>query len=474
MKELYRITGGKLFCEEQSNEFTFGFIYDDNGRFNIEIYLHTDQNEILTKYWLDNSTPSEIGNFRIEGRTVKGDKIYLYDLYPTGYSTSDPAVAKFRCYDKLVYERPPLDRPRNGIQKEPEKIYYIELEGLKLEHSGITKKEIHRANSHRNLKDTFDNRERDHTTFAINFIDKVSYLTHDGEFYNHPASGNENIVLEFKNHVTKEIFDLNKEYLVQFLSFINGGNVRIRRIYTGDFLSYTKKELGAQIVETYSFQKINNEFVSKYIPISSAWHRSDHALGISFLRYEDFIKEYDSLDFRSTIFYLNRANKNDNPEQKVFTLLVALEELGSKYRQLNNTKDKTIIPPSDFETIKKALKQTLAQFKSSISNKNYEYNDLLSKLCDINTRKQDTDEKFYELFKYGGIKRTSEIEQLVTQRHFAIHEGDIGKTGKDKWLFYFRLDHLLRDIILNRIGYDGVRNQHHIFRDITQNQKENT
>ena len=71
--------------------------------------------------------------------------------------------------------------------------------------------------------------------------------------------------------------------------------------------------------------------------------------------------------------------------------------------------------------------------------------------------KPDTDEKFYELFKYSGIKKSPEIEQLVTQRHFAIHEGDIGKSTKDKWRFYFKLDHILRDIILNRIGYDGVR-----------------
>jgi hypothetical protein len=84
------------------------------------------------------------------------------------------------------------------------------------------------------------------------------------------------------------------------------------------------------------------------------------------------------------------------------------------------------------------------------------YNDLGSRLCGINYRRIDTNEKFFKLFEHAGIPRPEKIEKLVWQRHKAIHEGKIGKRIDDKRSFYFHLDHLLRKIIMNRIGYTGT------------------
>lgn len=461
MIELHRITSGYLFCGDESNEINFGFIYDSDGYIDVEIYVPANNASILKKYWVDNSIKGVANKLRVEGETVIGEKITVFGLAPNYYSASDPSIAKFRCMDKLIFERPEIDKKVDRNEKAPDKIFFIEFEGLKIEHEHITEKIIHRANSYRKVKGKFNIESPDHTTFVINLLDKFSFFTHYGELYDSPTPNNDNLVLEFKDYLTKETFDLNKKYLLNFFSFINGGEVRIRKIYTGSYFSSSEKKLDSQIIETYSYRKMDTEFVSKYIPISSKWYRSSETLKQAIKCYQKFIKEHDTLDFNSTIFYLNKANANDNPEQKIFTLLVALEELGSKQRQLNNDRKKTIIPNTDFDPIKEALKETLTSFKASIPNTNNQYNDLLSKLCDINTKKADTNEKFFELFEHSRIERTPEIEQLVTKRHFAIHEGEIGNSLKNKWLFYLRLDHLIRDIILNRIGYDGERNIDH-------------
>ena len=70
------------------------------------------------------------------------------------------------------------------------------------------------------------------------------------------------------------------------------------------------------------------------------------------------------------------------------------------------------------------------------------------------------------LFEDAGIQRSEKIEHRVSQSHKAIHEGQIGKTVEDKRSFYYHLDHLLRKIIMNRIGYTGpVKPHRDVFSD---------
>ncbi len=455
MKELHKILEGRLSLNGESNDFTFGTISEDNGRIKVEAYFPPKDNSILDKYWFNNNNPNS-GNIEINCKTTDGNQIYLDWLAPVHFSSSETAVkAKFICYGKMTFEKPLLE----GLKEEEvEKIVFIELEGLKLNHTEITQKRVIRANSNRNRDLETEDWDKDYSTFMVNLIDKSSFLTHYGEFYNHPDPKNNNIILEFKKYVSKEIFGYNQKHLINFLSFINGGEVRVRKVYRGNFFSRSENNLSSQIEDTYSFTKIVDSYPSDYLPINGLGYRNSSILGTIFLRYQNFVKECKELDFQSTIYYLNRSNLNDNIEQRVFTLIVALEELGTRQRKLHTAATKTVISKSDFEPIKLALKNTLKQFKSIIPNNNNEYNNLLSKLCDINNQKRDTEEKFYELFDYAGISRTASITSLVKQRHMVVHEGNIGNSLKDKWDLYFQIDQLLRDIILNRIGYRGVRN----------------
>lgn len=450
MQEIYRLVEGQLILGDRKDSFHFGFVYDDNGKIYLEVYF-TEESTILNDFWFsaDNTTRQAY----IEGTTEKGHKVKAFDLFPTNLNKGKGITGKFLCQDKLIYEKSTYDKEE---RKTDDKIFFIELEGLNIVHTELSEKQTNRANSYRNTDQQMPDSKRDFTTFSINLLQGRSYLTYSGEFYDYPDVSNGNQLLTFKDFISTEVFEKNQEYLIQMLSFINGADVRIRRIYTGK--TYTISEVpDSHITETFSFTKISNQYPSDYIPIFNQFKRRGNEL-ISFcILYNKFIEEYSKLDFKSTIFYLNRANENNNLEQKVFTLLIALEELGSKYLKEYSPNQYTIIPYDNFEKIKAALRDTLNLFKEEIPKDNMEFNRLMSKLCDINTQRIDTEEKFFKLFEHASIPRTQLITDLVKQRHSAIHEGEIGKTIQDKWDFFYRLDHILRDIILNRIEYKGVR-----------------
>jgi len=452
MKEIYRLVEGALILGNRKDTFHFGFIYDDNGKIYLEVYFN-EESAIVNDLWFPRDDKISTKEIQIEGTTEKNHKIKAFNLFPTSFNRGKTIKSKFLCQEKLIYEKGTF--VKEG-QRTDDKIFYIELEGLNIIHTELSEKQTNRANSHRSTDLPLSDSIRDFTTFSINLLQGKSYLTYSGEFYDHPDLSNENQLLVFKDFITTEVFERNRDYLIQMLSFANGADVKIRRIYTGK--SYTISEIpDSQITETFSFTKINNQYPSNYIPIFNQFKRSGNEL-ISFcILYNKFIEEYSKLDFKSIIFYLNRANENNNLEQKVFTLLIALEELGSKYLKEYSPNQYTIIPSENFGKIKKALRDTLNLFKEEIPNDNMEFNRLMSKLCDINTQRIDTEEKFFNLFEHASIPRTQIITELVKQRHSAIHEGEIGKTIQDKWDFFHRLDHILRDIILNRIGYRGVR-----------------
>jgi len=83
-----------------------------------------------------------------------------------------------------------------------------------------------------------------------------------------------------------------------------------------------------------------------------------------------------------------------------------------------------------------------------------------SKIGNINkSNKAETSQKLYELFTYSKIPINSEVENLIeTERNQAVHEGVIGMTEQDRIKNYWKLDHILRDIILNLIDYKSYRN----------------
>ena len=95
--------------------------------------------------------------------------------------------------------------------------------------------------------------------------------------------------------------------------------------------------------------------------------------------------------------------------------------------------------------IKKENPSAWAIYKSKIGNINQSNN-------------AETTQKLYELFAYAKIAVNSEVQRLVeNERNQAVHEGIIGVTEENRINNYWKLDHILRDVILNLIGYKGLR-----------------
>lgn len=64
----------------------------------------------------------------------------------------------------------------------------------------------------------------------------------------------------------------------------------------------------------------------------------------------------------------------------------------------------------------------------------------------------------FDLLEFGCIPINENVENLVTkERHTAVHNGEFGLNETEMFINYQKLDHILRDLILNIIGYKSYR-----------------
>jgi hypothetical protein len=74
------------------------------------------------------------------------------------------------------------------------------------------------------------------------------------------------------------------------------------------------------------------------------------------------------------------------------------------------------------------------------------------------SNKNETPQKLYEFLTYANISINSEVESLIeTERNQAVHQGLIGNTDIERVKNYWKLDHILRDVTLNLIGYKQMK-----------------
>lgn len=432
MREIYRLVEGKIVVDDKVEEFHFAQIKDDNGTIFAEVFLKRDHCLLLDLVWKDVKP-----NIEIIGFTHEATKVTLLKLELVEISQDHGLFATLVCQDRVILKK----KSRFG-QTESLKIFFIELEGLELVHAEKFESAISNGYYSIDLNAV--------TSFQISF-DSNQFTA---KLFNHPDININSKILEFNSFIEWELFHLHEPCFVSFLSFLNGAEVKIRTIYTGEYFS--KNKLDSQQVEIRSFNKIKNQPVSDYLPILNKYRESKDQLDRMFSLFERFEEEDNLLDFRSLIYYLNRAHEIPSLEQKVFTLVIALEEIGSKFLESYPQTSSTIVPPSIFKNIKQSLLETMKSYKQEVNDTD-KLNKLLSKIGDLNFQKVDTKEKFFRLFDHCLIRRTSSINELVVKRNQAIHEGNIGQNIDEKWDLYFRLDHVLRDIILNRIGYIGSK-----------------
>lgn len=458
MIELYRLKKGKLFYKAESIEYDFGFVYDDVGELIIELYLK-DDNKMIYEYFFIQNPKYDERVFKIEGITETEDSIEGLNLIPIGFIDKPKNSVKLLCGNCITTNSSKgVSRYVNGKLKEDSQIFFIEIEGLEMKHTGITEKINKNKELSQNFKKEFTEFESDHTLFFLGFpINYDSIFKHSIIYKNNI---NDNLVIEFDKHIDIELFNKHKEQFTLFLSLINGADVKIRKIYRGNSYTVYPKKVDSQKIEHYSFKNIKHKQINNYIPINETRYLKDSPFKRVMQYFSVFSKKDQELDFRSVIYFLNNATKTISIEQKVFTLIIALEEFASKYEKINKSIQKTLIKEEQFEPIKNELKSVLEKHRKTISNSKNEFNNLMSRLGDINSiKKQNTETKIKELLTFAKIDIDESIDEIIYKRHQSIHEAKIGETLKDKMNYYYQLDNLLRDIIFNVIGYEGVRNR---------------
>lgn len=354
----------------------------------------------------------------------------------------------------------------DGKQTAPRRpvIYYIEIEGLAIDHSEFTV-EVDMMSPTKRLKE----RDSRHRRTGINGM-KRNY-TNAQLIYNHgidspcntfplvfyKKQNSENNILEididqqgYPNVMYYDVYLGFRRHLETFLSLLNGSPVIIRKEYIGGFRNIDHED--SETVIIYSERSIKYNRHSNYVNLRD-WRKTGNILNHSFIKcFDKFCELNDELDFRSAVYYLNEAYQSKVLNHKFFLLLLALERLAFMNR--DGTQRCQVVSNDDFKPLRTAIRESI---KSSALGPNQR-----KKLCDrvdnINTL-TGTEDKFIKLLQRADIHIDDKLTSIITtERNKGIHQGIIDD-GLDGIYNYMLLDHTLRDVILNLINYKFDRNR---------------
>lgn len=458
-KEHYKIKKGNLKSESYEIPFDFGIVTNVNESFFVELYVNENYD---LKIFTDRSTRKLDDYFKIKSLTEDNNLFEMYQLFITRIQ---PGVSKLKltCYDKMKHTKlrrgPDSQIIEYDHEDDKDILHYLILEGLKLEFTDFTYKEIRRAGI---LINEFDAYERDHTSFCIN----INNILYNVTFSKSLESDDVNV--EFNNDngngnaMTYSHFLEIKHDFVSLLSLINGAEVRVRKECTGAY--YTVGTIDSEIVYTYSFDKIVNKRYSRFIPINNPFNRGDNILNTFYMFcFQNYSEWNEKINLNSIVFYLTGSEQSKSIEEKVFLQMIAFERLSTLYAN-NISGPKMIFSPEKekYESIKDELVQVIEKHREEFGES---YNTIKSKICNLNQIKRlNTTEKMYKIINDVGIEINADIENLVEKcRNSTIHEGEIGEGGQAILNLHI-LDELLREIILRLIKYDGPRDSINLLR----------
>lgn len=449
----YTITTGDIYCGDQSRKLPFALVFYEDGLYYVETFLPDKDFYENNKY----------AAYQLIGKTEKGYDIEITDLYMRRFKFG---VCKLEavCYG---YIKLTDQRDHKHWQKKDENyddsIYIVEVEGLKMKFADHTTIEKYRRTG-----DDQKHFEFDHTqcVMCINFSEREG--NHFKLVFADSPSG-ENIIMDFSEHLgyqrlTYKNYLVFKDALLSFLSFMNGGQVTVRKEMTGSFITSSGTAyINSQIVYLYSRKKEHSRDLNHFLPINNHHSYSSEIVPNLFvLCFDKFYQMNKSLDFMSLIFSLNNATQTAGLEEKYFILITALEKICTNFARTLSGSSETLLSADLFTSkIKPALEEVLKGYEQQIKSENISaWLALKSKLGNLNKRhKNETSQKMREFFAYAKININSEVERLIElERNQAVHQGIIGSTENERIKNYLKLDHILRDIILNLIGYNRIRN----------------
>lgn len=455
MRNEYTIIEGEIQCDNLSCKIPFALVFNDDGVFYVETFL--PNKEFYEQVKGDRF-------YRIVGKTEKGYDIEIEKLAFARFKYANLKL-ELICYGYLKL----VDNRKEQLEKEKYKnyddsIYVIEVEWLQMKFAHHTRIEKFRYSG---KVDEHLNFNFDHTSCAMS----INFSEREGNHYKLFFTRNpkdENIIIDFSEHkgysrLTYKNYLIIKDAFISFLSFINGGQVSVRREFTGWFITSSGNEYtNAQCVYIYSFKREVVNYLSDFIPINIHHSYSNSIIPHMFVTcFDHFYQLNKQLDFISLVFSLNNSTQTVGLEEKYFILITALERICTNYANNIFQSKKTLIDNSVFtNNIKPELNAVLNKFEVLIKRENPSaWNIFKSKIGNINrSNNAETSQKLYELFTYSKIVINDEVEKLIeAERNQAVHEGVIGTSEQERIKNYWKLDHILRDIILNLINYKSHR-----------------
>lgn len=458
----YTITEGTIIGDDKSCEIPFALVSEENGVYFIETFLKEG--------FYDDTYFSK--RFSLIGKTEKGYQIEIEDLTFTLYKHHNHK-AKFVCrnFVKLTeIERNSLDEDSKEIEYN---ILFVEIEGFKTKFANHT--DVKKFRQYGKVDDF--NVNFDYTSCSL-CIQIEGYEENYFHLIFSQSKTDNTILIDFTKNggyglLTYKHFQVFKKQFLGFLSFLNGGNVSIRRELTGNF--YTIDGSDSHIVYNYSFTKNSNSYTSDYIPINEHHSYSSSIFQRAFnYSFNEFYHNDLKLDLISTVSSLNSAFTTSGMHQSYSILINALEKLSTNYQISLGNFDENLIDNKVWEdNIKPALIKVLENQKSDINSTNKDaFRIFKSKLGDLNRRKNSTVQKMYDLLKFGCIPINQNVENLVTsERHTAVHNGEFGENFTEMFINFQKLDHILRDIILNIIDYRSYRKHIHEYASLEERKK---
>jgi hypothetical protein len=237
-----------------------------------------------------------------------------------------------------------------------------------------------------------------------------------------------------------------------------------------DGIQYTN----SQCVVIYSRKREATKYLSDFIPANEHHSYSSSIVPHMFINcFDHYYRINKQLDFISLVFSLNNSTETVGLDEKYFILITALEKLCTNYSKTTRQPKNTLIDNDIFiNDIKPELEAVLKKYETVIKQDNLSaWAIFKSKIGNVNkSYKAETSQKLYELFAYSKIPINDDVVNLIeTERNQAVHEGIIGMTEQDRIKNYWKLDHILRDIILNLIDYRSYRNYVYKYYEQTTN-----
>lgn len=325
MKEKIIIRRGNLISKKNEISFNFGFIYNANGVFMVDLYLEEEISKDRHKNLDLLRTIFSLESYTDDGKSLSVSNLLIKQIEHGKNKVSLICHGYVKC----------INDPQTEIDKKDLEIFYLELEGMNFCFSNFSEKtEFPTTNG-------FEKAEWDHTKGLL-IYDGCSQNNFNYVIYKDKNSNNH--IISFVQDQTKrqlkyEEYLSFKGELISLISFINGGDVRVRRESLGGY--YIVNESYAQVEIQYSFSELDNKIVNDYVPISDSFYSNRRLLPkVSLFCFNNYVRLNRELDFNTIISYLNGATKVTSMEEAYFITIIAFERLAYMYdKSLGDSKD---------------------------------------------------------------------------------------------------------------------------------------